>query len=607
MAILTRQEVRLTDIFVRLVRVIVSKAQKKPMGRTLVSVFGGLQNRPIYYTPFSREHRPSVEEAAACISTWEECMASGGILLIQPEDVLSFKLMGIECLLTGRHDVAKILLRGQAFLDEHSIDIIDEVDEQLSVRSEVVYTMGCQKVVEFSPDRAVVHQDVLALLSNIAAVVKARKPEAIELHDVSDRFPMLRVLSQDGEKLLMELLAQNVVNSKLFSYISCPATKEALFRYITVPEVTQDDIDTVEGSSLWVYSMKEIILLVRGLIAGGLLGSVLRTKRWRVNYGNDNSRSPPTSLAVPYRSKDDPAPRSDYSHPDILIVLTLLSHYYQGLTNEQLFDTFDHVLQSGHPEVYFNEWVDTASPSLPVHFRQLSGIAIRDKILCTEEIFSHFRHSRKCINYFLNNLVFPKQLKEFESKLSASGWDLGAKKVHPTVGFSGTNDTRPLLPLSVEQVDLDSQLHTNAMVLDLLLQDGKTSVDCLTPRTDETDAEHVLTAVTKIEPEIRVLIDCGATIMELSNQQIAEAWLRMKQCDQIEAAVYWDDDGTWVIDRNGYVEGLQSSPYAQKLDVCLVYFDQSRARGTDIKLPSHYRAGVTLGSGLIKDTLVQGL
>jgi len=44
------------------------------------------------------------------------------------------------------------------------------------------------------------------------------------------------------------------------------------------------------------------ILLLRGLLMGGegILGYVLKERRWRVDYGLDPSR---TLLAVPYRAK----------------------------------------------------------------------------------------------------------------------------------------------------------------------------------------------------------------------------------------------------------------------------------------------------------------
>lgn len=576
------------------------------MHQMLVSKLGGLLGRRIYQTPFSRDHRPSTADAAAIKRIWQDCMSNRGILLVQPEDILSYKLMGIECLLTNRHDTAKVLLDGQEFLDQCSRDIIDETDEQFSVKSELIYTMGGQTVIEFAPGRWIVLQSVLAKLPNLALVVKSHMPKAIEVQDTAGRFSMIRILDHDAEVELLDLLAQNIVNSGLIASVSSSAMKEALLRYITMPDVAAADVAMIEGGSFWVDSIKEKILLIRGLLANGSLASVLRTKRWRVNYGLDDTRSPPTDLAVPYRFKDGPALRSDHSHPDVRILLTLLSYYYGGLTDTQLFDTFDHLLASGQSNVHFNAWVATASPNLPEAFRQLSGIAIQDRVSCVDEVFPHLRYSKNCIDYFLAHLVFPKQLREFESKLSASGWDLGAKKTHPTVGFSGTNDTQPLLPLSMEQVNLPSQSHTNAMVLSLLFQDRQTLVECLPPRTDETDAEHLLTAVANMASEIRVIIDCGATILEQNNKQIVEAWLGITDRNQIEAAVFFDDEELSVLDRTGRVESFRISPFAQQMDRCIVYLDESHSRGIDLKLPRHYRAGVTLGSGLTKDKLVQG-
>lgn len=60
-----------------------------------------------------------------------------------------------------------------------------------------------------------------------------------------------------------------------------------------------------------------------------------------------------------------------------------------------------------------------------------------------------------------------------------------------------------------------------------------------------------------------------------------------------------------VVDRCGRVEPLQASPFAKHLDVCLVFLDEAHTRGTDLRLPTHYRAAVTLGADLTKDRLVQ--
>lgn len=196
-------------------------------------------------------------------------------------------------------------------------------------------------------------------------------------------------------------------------------------------------------------------------------------------------------------------------------------------------------------------------------------------------------------------------MKEFPQKLSASGWDIGAIKTHPVTGFSGTNDTLHLLPLAVRHLDLPSQSHTNALVLKYLLQE-ETSVEALPPRSETSDTQHLLSVVIRMQPEVRVILDCGASILEQNNQEVAETWLGICHAS-VQAVVFFADEELSVMDRAGRTEPLQTSPFAQQLDVCLVYLDEAHTRGTDLKLPRHYRAAVTLGQGLVKDKLTQGM
>ena len=86
----------------QLVRVIVPKALTVQMFELLVARLGGLTNRPIYHLPFSRtpEYNDDHEVISLQIDDLQElmsqCMAERGILLVQPEHVLSLKLMSVE-------------------------------------------------------------------------------------------------------------------------------------------------------------------------------------------------------------------------------------------------------------------------------------------------------------------------------------------------------------------------------------------------------------------------------------------------------------------------------------------------------------------------------
>jgi hypothetical protein len=580
------------------------------MMHMLVSKLGYLLNRRVYYMPFSRFLRPTAADANLIRQIYEECIVQRGVLLIQPEHILSFKLMAVEAVLAGQ-GCAQSLLKAQEFFDRVSRDIVDESDENFSVKFELIYTIGSQRSIEFAPERWLIIQAVVGLIPRFAKQVKKELPEAIEIQrDDGGRFPRVRLLRNDATVRLLSLLAKHVVE---YGIVGLPTSSQApdiqagLLRYITNPDLAADEIRAVEGSKFWTENTESPLLLVRGLIAGGILQFALGTKRWRVNFGLDPTRVPETKLAVPFRSKDSPSPRSEFSHPDVVILLSLLSYYYGGLTDDELFDSFAHISKSDQGGIQYDEWVDTASPDLPPAFCQLSGVSVKDRHQCMMEVFPGLRYSKKAIDYYLSFLVFPKAMKEFPQKLSASGWDIGAVKTHPVTGFSGTNDTLHLLPLSVKHLDLPSQSHTNALVLQYLLQE-ETSVELLPPRTagHGSDAEHLLALVVRMQPEVRVILDCGASILEQNNRQVAEAWLGLRD-SCIQAVVFFHDEELSVLDRAGRIEPLQTSPFAKQLDVCLVYLDEAHTRGTDLKLPRSYRAAVTLGQGLVKDKLTQGM
>ena len=579
------------------------------MLQMLVAKLGGLLDRRIYHMPFSRDLRLKDIDARAIRDMYEDCMARRGILLVQPEHILSFKLMSIECLLTDKPGTARLLLDTGRWFDDVSRDIIDESDENFSVKFELIYTMGSQRSVGFAPDRWLLIQEVLGLVPRLAAQVKEVLPLSIEVqHGNNSKYPRVRILRDDGAEALLALLTEHIVKHGLTGLPICnqaPGIQEAVMIYISTADLTAKQIHAVEKSRFWTSATKEPLLLVRGLIAGGVLRFSLTQKRWRVNYGLDPIRMPNTQLAVPYKAKDSPSPRSEFSHPDVVILLTLLSFYYGGLRDEELFDSFIHLLKSDQATIHYDEWVHTAAPGLPAAFRQLSGVSIKDRIMCVEQIFPHLRYSRAAINYYLTFVVFPKAMKEFPSKLSASGWDLGAVKNHPITGFSGTNDTLHVLPLAVKHLDLPSQSHTNALVISYLLQ-PETSVEQLPARAEGTDAEHLLTIINSLQPEVRVVLDVGALILEMDNTQVAQCWLSMREDDRTEAVVFFKDEDLSVVDVNGRIESFQTSPFAKQLDRCLVYLDEAHTRGTDLKLPRNYRAAVTLGANLTKDRLVQG-
>jgi hypothetical protein len=118
----------------QLVRVIVPKALTAQMFDLLVSRLGGLTNRPIYHLPFSRSPEydnrnwmisPQIDELHKLMS---QCVTERGILLVQPEHVVSLKLMCVEEQIRAGKLSTDLLLK-------HPTSIYKSIKTALSFRS----------------------------------------------------------------------------------------------------------------------------------------------------------------------------------------------------------------------------------------------------------------------------------------------------------------------------------------------------------------------------------------------------------------------------------------------------------------------------------------
>ena len=209
------------------------------------------------------------------------------------------------------------------------------------------------------------------------------------------------------------------------------------------------------------------------------------------------------------------------------------------------------------------------------------------------------------IDFYLSNVVFPKEAKQFPTRLAASSWDLAEMKGLVTTGFSGTNDNRYLLPTMIDQNDTLGQGGTNAKVLSYLLRPENDHYFSLEAVGRSLSSRDFLECMVWQSPPIRVLLDVGAQMLDMQSPEIASTWLSLSS--EIEAIVFFDQhDQLVVMSRDGFTEPLEVSQFSQKLDVCGIYLDDAHTRGTDLNLPKEFRAAVTLGPHLTKDRLVQG-
>ena len=300
----------------KLVRIIVLEPLVGQMFHVLVERISGLANRRIFYLPFTRDVKMDVQQIQHIRSLFKECVRVQGVLVAQPKHILSFQLMVIDRMLSsGSHlnNVAQELQELQAWLTSTSRDILDESDELLHVRYQLIYTMGEQRPLDNGPDRWTITQNVFDRVRCHARQLHKKFPEEVELlkpHEVASReggFSHVRLLGTAAAQELVSRIAEDVLNGGLenLPFVGLSAQvplRNAILRFIK--EYHVDDQTCIKVKDLYSKTcLWKGLLLLRGLLAHGILVYVLSRQRWRVDYGLDSKRS---LLAVPYRAKVSP-------------------------------------------------------------------------------------------------------------------------------------------------------------------------------------------------------------------------------------------------------------------------------------------------------------
>ncbi|PVH70950.1 hypothetical protein DL98DRAFT_553850 [Cadophora sp. DSE1049] len=116
-----------------LARIITLKPLLRQTAYLLSQRLGGLVNRRLYHTPFSRKTTLNQEVVQSLQTIFEQCRHRCGVLLALPEHMLSFRLMGRERL-SNDMNLAKYLVETDLWLQQHARDVLDESDEILDNR-----------------------------------------------------------------------------------------------------------------------------------------------------------------------------------------------------------------------------------------------------------------------------------------------------------------------------------------------------------------------------------------------------------------------------------------------------------------------------------------
>lgn len=114
------------------------------------------------------------------------------------------------------NDVAQPLMDPQSWLEQNSRDVLDESDEILDVRFQLVYTLGIQRNLDGQPHRWLLTQLVLDLFAKHAIALQVTDSKGIEVNQrTAGSFPEMCIRSTKIAKRLVTSVLEDVMQSRL--------------------------------------------------------------------------------------------------------------------------------------------------------------------------------------------------------------------------------------------------------------------------------------------------------------------------------------------------------------------------------------------------------
>jgi hypothetical protein len=576
-------------------------------------------NMRILLISFHRDVEISRENASLLLHILRSIRGQNACVIMSPESCLSFHLKVDE--LTFYNDRNEILPILKHIEDLKYCNFLDESDEELSHKYRLIYSIGLQMDLSSGPTRWECILHTLWLISasvEIHDLVRSVGVFASEMKPLCSFQPFYLPTNQidDQWQLVIEKLANSIMQSPphLLRWMShgyeSEATRVQWLEYLTNPVCSFDLDDKI----LRKENRMDAMYALRGLLAHGLLKTCLQS-RHRVQFGVCRPHPKQKRMAIPFRANNVPAERSEFKQPDVALVYTCLSYFSDGLSLEEVREALKLLLSLGTnaQSHEYNLWLESHSHIPSVSFDRINDvnkidISNQDQLV---EVHKYFGVNMRMIGFWLRHILFPDETPQHIHSIQRTPWHLCGGPRNEVRGFSGTNDTRFLLPLHVRQESFDEisdieRKSSSGKMIHLLLEKSSQFIS-MPPVIDEHfTLQWQKLLILAINLRTHALIDTGALLTGISNVDAADFYLTLPE-SPLRAVVYFEiAKKSWMVkSRNGQIWSLHSSPI-QPID-CFTIFDEGRCRGADIILRPTAIGLVTLGPKMTKDKLMQGL
>jgi len=335
-------------------------------------------------------------------------------------------------------------------------------------------------------------------------------------------------------------------------------------------------------------------------------------------------------VAVPFIGKDVPSPASEFAHPDILVGLTILAYRIEGL---RIFDLrkvvqdLQRQMNEGtgpislrEPCATFKRWVDNSLAYMKLleerkkgqregkeekkkqedeepeeYIMELPMFQLGDNFQM-DALFRRLQHFPPTVHHYLE-MVFEKVLQHSKHKLSASGQELGGDVLfRQRFGFSGTPSD--LMPKELGECGYEEA--TEGKIMSVMTSPDVVSYEEV---QGKWSVQSLLEDIARRQPRPHALIDTGALITGMTNEQVARFLLdHGLDCDGV---VFLDKKGKQILVR----ETLKVMSLAQcgiPKERYFTFYDQVNTTGQDIKQALNGYAVQTLGKDMTFRDYSQG-
>ncbi|GET91118.1 hypothetical protein, conserved [Leishmania tarentolae] len=352
--------------------------------------------------------------------------------------------------------------------------------------------------------------------------------------------------------------------------------------------------------------------------------------------------------AVPFVAKDVPSRSSEFAHPDVVIGLTILAFRYEGLRLQDVKDLVtqlkqDFARQAGPKEhrpaaKLYKHWLRLSSSDRATAAKKAemavvataasaaaAGASAKKVTNDNEEVLRSFEragvplsqlqvtdkaqmqslyHLLHCvpevIHYYLCSTIFPRTMNFQRMKISACGHELGSSMLFTKrIGFSGTPSN--ILPLDLGECFYEPG--SDGRVLSVLTNPEVVHAEVL---PDSWTPLRLLDRIAAAQPPYSALIDAGALITNMDNEEVARYLLARLPAALFDGVVFLDRrDRQMILQRdNGLVIPVSQCgvPLARRF----TFFDQVHTTGTDVKQSSTAVAVITFGKDLVLRDYAQG-